>query len=134
MSAAIRGRPMKLTGSPAARQQPPMKQPTEPAPRIAILAAATIGGDALVGQPQALGRRARLPENVDRNAAARVPVAADPEPLGLHLARQTLADPDRHLLVEPGMVAVRAEEQLEALALDDRLARCIVDDEVGEVG
>ena len=53
---------MKVTGSPAACQQPPMKQPTEPAPRIAIRgvgksATATIGRNALVRQPQAFGWR-----------------------------------------------------------------------------
>jgi len=35
-----------------------------------------VGGDALIGQPQAFGWRAGLPEHVDRHAAARVPVAA----------------------------------------------------------
>ncbi len=43
-------------------------------------AAAAIGRHALVGQPQALGRRAGLPEDVDRDAAARVPIAADAQP------------------------------------------------------
>jgi hypothetical protein len=36
-----------------------------------------IGRDALIGDPHALGQSAGLPEHVDRNAAARIPVAAD---------------------------------------------------------
>src|SRR5690242_18753263 len=111
MSSAMLGRPMNVTGRPAACQQPPMKQPTEPAPRTAILgvsATAAIRRDSLVGQPQPLGRRARLPEDVDRHSAARIPIAADPQPLGLHLAREALADPHRHVLVKAAMVAVRA--------------------------
>src|SRR5690348_1882800 len=102
---------MKVTGMPAACQHPPMKQPTEPAPRTAILSAATVRSDALVGQPQAFGRRARLPEYVDRHPAPRVPVAADAQPARLHLAHQPLADADGHILVEAAMVAKRAEEE-----------------------
>ena len=48
--------------------------------RLIARLAAAIGRDALVGQPQALGRRAGLPEHVDRHAAARIPVAADAQP------------------------------------------------------
>src|SRR4051794_7149847 len=124
---------MKVTGKPAAAQAPPMKQPTEPAPRMTTLSAATVWRDALVGQPQALGRLARLPEDVDRNAAARIPVAADAQPLRLHFLNQALAYADRHVLVEACMVAERAEEQLEALALDDRLAGRIIDHEMREI-
>src|SRR5262245_55945228 len=108
MSSAKRCRPKKVTGSPAACQQPPIRQPTEPAPRTAILSATTIRLDALIGQPQALGRRSRLPEDVDRDPAARVPIAADPEPPRLHLRDEALADPDRHVLVEAAMIAEAA--------------------------
>src|SRR6185437_14434352 len=47
---------------------------------VALLgvSAPAIRRDALVGQPQALRRRGGLPEDVDRDAAARVPVGADP--------------------------------------------------------
>src|SRR5690348_520054 len=113
---------MNVTGSPAACHAPPMKQPTEPAPRTAILgpsATAAIGLNPLVRQPQPFRRLSRLPEHVDRHSAARVPIAADAQPPGLHLGEETLADADRHVLMEAAMVAVGAEEQLEALALDD---------------
>src|SRR5882724_3069658 len=41
------------------------------------LPAPTIGRDALVGHPHPLRQPAGLPEHVDRDAAARIPVAAD---------------------------------------------------------
>src|SRR5438270_3228384 len=110
---------MNVTGTPAACHAPPTKQPIEPAPRTATLAAATICLDALVRQPQPVGRRPRLPEDVDRHPAARIPIAADAQPLRLHLLRQPLPDADGHVFVEAVVVAVTAEEQLEALALDD---------------
>src|SRR5690348_8192527 len=133
MSRAILGRPMKVTGRPATFQAPPMKQPTEPAPRTATLSPATVWSDALIGQPQPLRRFARLPEDIDRHSAARVPIAADAQPLRLHLGHQPLPDPHGHVFMEAAMVPVRSEKQLEALALDDCLGRRIVDDEVREV-
>ena len=45
-----------------------------------ISPASAIARHSLVGQPQVGGRRARLPEHVDRDTAARVPIAADPKP------------------------------------------------------
>src|SRR6478735_3083982 len=96
---------MKVTGSPAACHAPPMKQPTDPAPRTAILSPATIGCDSLVGQPQALRRLARLPVHVDRHSAARIPIAADAQPQRFHLSRQALADADGQVLVKAAMVA-----------------------------
>src|SRR5438270_13576074 len=107
---------MNVTGTPAACHAPPTKQPIEPAPRTATLAAATIRLDRLVRQPQPVGRRPRLPEDVDRHPAARVPVTADPEPLRLHLFGQPLADADGHILVEAVVVAIAPKEQFEALA------------------
>ena len=45
-----------------------------------------------------------------------------------------LADADGHVLVEPGMIAERTEEQLEAFRLDAPLVRGIFDHDMGEVG
>src|SRR5690348_15596144 len=115
MSRAIVGRPIKVTGSPAASHVPPMKQPTEPAPRTAILSAATVGCDALIRQPQTLRRFPRLPKDVDRHSPARIPIAADPQPLRLHFLDETLSNPDGDVLMESAVVAVGAEEELEAL-------------------
>ena len=54
--------------------------------------ASAIRGNALVRQPEAGRRRFRLPENIDRNAAARIPVTADAEPSRLEEGGQPLAD------------------------------------------
>ncbi len=78
-------------------------------------AAAAVGGDALVGQPHAAGKRARLPEHVDRHAAARVPVAADAQELRLQQSDEALADGQRAVLVEGTVVAERAEVELQRL-------------------
>ena len=75
-----------------------------------------------------------MPEHVDRDSAARIPIAADAQPHRLHLVEQPLADADGAVLVKPGMVAEAAQEQFERLGFDDRLAGNIVDDEVREVG
>src|SRR5690606_17235070 len=97
-------------------------------------AAAAIGRDTLIGQPQPLRRRAALPEDIDRNASARVPVAANPQPARPHFLEQALADADGDVLVEAAVITERGEEQLEALALDDGLAGGVVDYHVGEIG
>src|SRR5215204_1998474 len=48
--------------------------------------------DTLVGHPHALGQFAGLPEHVDRDAAAWIPVAADAKPFRLDLGGNPLAD------------------------------------------
>jgi hypothetical protein len=96
------------------------------------LAAAPGTAHTLVGQPEPGRGLARLPEDVDRHAAARVPIAADAQPLRLHLFDQPLADADRHVLVEAAMVAERAQEELEALGFDDGRGGRIVDDEMAQ--
>src|SRR5688500_13882518 len=64
----------------------------------------SIGGHPLVGRPYAVGESSLLPEHVDGDTAARVPVAADPEPARFEQVDQALAYPDRAILVE-GAVA-----------------------------
>ena len=68
----------------------------------------------LVGQPDALGQPAGLPEHVDRHAAARIPVAADPQPLRLEQAGEPLADADRAVLVERAVVAEARRDRASA--------------------
>ena len=75
-----------------------------------------------------------MPEDVNGNAAARIPVSADPQPYGLHLAEQALADADGHILVKPAMVAERTKEQLQRLRFDDRVAGRVIDHQMGEIG
>ena len=92
-----------------------------------------VGRHALVGQPHASGRRAGLPEHVDRHAAARIPVAADAQVVRLQQRRQPLADRHRAVLVERAVVAERGEVQLQRLGFDQPRLRHVVDDEVREV-
>src|SRR6185437_8636269 len=59
-----------------------------------------IGCHALIGQPQALGWRAGLIEHVDRHAAARIPVAADAQPVGCDRLDHAPRDGQGAVLVE----------------------------------
>ena len=74
--------------------------------------AAAIGRDTLLGNPHAVGRRAALPEHVDGDAAARIPIAADPEPGGIDQLDDTLAYRDGRVLVEGANVAEACEIKL----------------------
>src|SRR3546814_13000097 len=101
---------------------------------VQSLTPAPIALDTLIGHPQPLGRWSRLPEHIDWNAAARIPIAADPEPPGLHLLEQALADPHRAILVKGGVVAEAAQKQLQRLGFDDRVAGRIVDHQMRKIG
>src|SRR6516165_7945367 len=63
-------------------------------------AAPAIGGDTGIGQPQPGRRLAGLVEDVDRDAAARVPIAADPQPLWGEGVDQPPGDREGAILVE----------------------------------
>src|SRR5215471_18261855 len=78
-----------------------------------------IGSDAGVGEPQPGGRLAGLVEYVDRDAAARVPIAADPQPLRLHSVDQTARHHQGAVFVEGAMIAKRAQKELQRLAFED---------------
>src|SRR5262249_14993363 len=97
------------------------------------LTPAAIGGDALIRNPQPLGQSAGLPKNIDWNAAARLPVAADPEPFRLDLGSQPLADHDCAILVECTVIAEASNVKLQRFRLQEPLARGIVDDEMRKV-
>src|SRR3546814_10021049 len=73
----------------------------------------------LVGQPESLRRRGRLPEHVDRHAAARVPVAADAQPLRRQLRDEPAADGEGAVLVEGAVVAEGAEVELQRLRSEE---------------
>merc|ERR1712185_789803 len=89
---------------------------------------------ALIGHPKAVGHGAALPEYVDRNATARVPVAADTQPARRHLVEQALPYADGHILVKTAMIAEASEKQLEAFRFHDGLARRVVDHQMREIG
>src|SRR3954471_14169904 len=81
-------------------------------------AASTVRGHPLVRNPDAVRRRAGLIEHVDRDAAARIPVAADPQPDRLQLVLKALGDADRAGLVEGAMIAEQRQIHLQRFALD----------------
>src|SRR6202035_3654523 len=91
---------------------------------------AAIGRDALVGYPHSLRQSAGLPEHVDRNAAARVPVAADAEPFRLDFGRYPLSDRNRAVLVERTMIAEARDIEFQGFRLQQPLARHVVDHEM----
>ena len=88
----------------------------------------------MLGQPQAGWRLAGLIEDIDRNAAARVPIAADPQPQRLQLLIQPFGDLERAGLVEAAVAAKGAKVELQRLALDQARIRRVVDNQMGEVG
>src|SRR6185437_4975663 len=95
---------------------------------------AAVGRHALVGNPHSLRQRTGLPEYVDWNAAARVPVTADPEPLRLDPCGNPLADHDRAILMEGAVIAETCDIKLQRLRFQQPLAGDVVDDEVRKIG
>src|SRR5579859_7463776 len=94
------------------------------------LAAAAIGRDALVGNPEPSGQAAGLPEHVDRNPAARIPIAADPKPFRPDLGCDPLADHDRTVLVKGAVIAEACDIKLERFRLQEPSSGRIVDHEM----
>ncbi len=64
----------------------------------------------MVRQPDALWRLAGLPEDVDRDATARIPVGANPQPLGIKQLDDALGEIDRAILVEGAVIAEGKEK------------------------
>src|SRR4051794_18849768 len=62
--------------------------------------ATAIGGDPGVGQPSPGGQVAGLVEDVDRDAAARIPVAADAQPAGAERCDESARNRQRAVLVK----------------------------------
>src|SRR5690242_2584538 len=100
---------------------------TEPLP------AAAIGRDTMLRKPQAAGRRARLVEDVDRHAPARIPIAADAQPYRPQRLDEAARDLHRAILMKGAVIAEGAQVKLQRLALDEKAPRHIVDDEMREI-
>src|SRR3954470_19812133 len=83
-------------------------------------ASPAIGSDARIGEPQPGGRLACLVEYVDRDAAARVPIAADPQPYRGQGIDQPARDGQSTVFVKGAVVAKRAEIELQRFAFEDR--------------
>jgi hypothetical protein len=97
-------------------------------------APAAIGGHTLVRKPHAGRALSGLPEDVDGDAAARIPVPADAQEMRFDEVRYALADGNRAVLMERAVIAERCEIELERLRLDEPAVRHVVDDEVRKVG
>src|SRR3954447_13158884 len=96
-------------------------------------APSAIGRDALFGHPQSLRRAAGLPEHVDRDAASRIPIAADAQELRLDLARDALADHHGAILVEGTVIAEARDVEFERFRLQQPLAGGVVDHQMCEI-
>src|SRR4051812_36974340 len=92
-----------------------------------------IGRDALVGDPHALRKPSGLPEHVDRDAAARIPVAADAQPFRPDLGCDPFADHDRAILVERAVIAETRDIELQRFRLQQPAARYVVDHQMSEI-
>src|SRR5437879_7997188 len=114
-------RPARASSASRASANPTASKPIASAcPRIASRiaavmgsAATTIGRDAGIGQPQPRRRLAGLVENIDRDTAARIPVASDAQPARRQCGDQPPCDRQRAVLVKRGAVAERAEEEFQ---------------------
>jgi hypothetical protein len=71
-----------------------------------------IWGHALVRQPRPLRRLPRLIEDIDRHAAAGIPIAAEAKPGGFQHLFETLRDREGAILVEGAVMAELAEKKL----------------------
>ena len=78
--------------------------------------------------------RRGLPENINRNAAARIPIAANAQPFRFHARDQPLGDHYGAILMKRTMIAEAAHKQLKAFALDQMLVGYIIDNQIGKIG
>src|SRR5271154_3730084 len=95
---------------------------------------AAVGGDPLIWNPHPLRQFSSLPEHIDWNAAARVPVTTDPQPLRLDRSRNSFADRDRAVFVERTVIAEARDIEFQRFRLQQPLAGDVIDHEMGEVG
>src|SRR3982751_2359882 len=92
--------------------------------------ASAVRRDTLIWNPHSLRQLAGLPEHVDRNAAARIPVAADAQPFRLDLGCYSFADHDRAVFMERAVIAKARDIEFQGFRLQQPLARHVVDHEM----
>src|SRR5690606_42073069 len=92
-----------------------------------------LGGDSLIGEPKAFRRQAALPEDIDWNPAARIPITSNSQPSRRGFGEKSLPNPDRHILVKARVVAECAKKKLQALGFDYCLFWRIVDHEMSKI-
>src|SRR3546814_1653032 len=78
-------------------------------------------------EPWPRRRFTRLPEHVDGNAAARIPIAANSEPERPHFREQPLANANSAILMKARVVTECTKKQLQRFRLNNHLIRGIVD-------
>ena len=74
------------------------------------LAAAAIRRDASIRHIQVFWHRPSLPEHIDGDAAARIPISANPKPAGLEQIGNILPNAERAILMEAAMIAKTGQE------------------------
>src|SRR3546814_6902129 len=74
-----------------------------------------------------------MPEHVDWNAAARIPIAANSEPERSHFREQPLANANSAILMKARVVTECTKKQLQRFRLYNHFIRGIVNDEMREV-
>ena len=77
------------------------------------LAPTPVGSDALVRQPEPFRSRSALPEDIDRDAATWVPVAANPKPARLGRLEQPTTDRHGAVFMKGAMVSEGSQIELE---------------------
>src|SRR3954470_5846894 len=91
---------------------------------------AAVGRHTLIWNPHSLRQLAGLPEYVDRNAAAGIPVAADAQPFRLDLGCYPFADHHRAVFVKRAVIAEARYIELQGFRFQQPLALHIVDHEM----
>src|SRR3984893_5712582 len=86
-------------------------------PGLPTSSPSAIGCDALIGNPHSLWQFAGLPEHVDRNTAARIPVAADAQPFRLDLGCNPFSGRDGAVLMECPVISKTGDIQLQGFRL-----------------
>src|SRR3954464_1689091 len=97
------------------------------------LTASPVGGDAGVGQPHAARQFSALPEDINRHAAARIPVACHADELWFDCLLYTLADLECGVLVKSAGLEKAVQELLQRFGFHDPGGGHIMSYEMGEV-
>src|SRR5262249_37449917 len=106
----------------------------EPSLHAARLTAPTVRRNALIGEPYVLGQLALSEEHIDGYAAARIPIAANAEPMGSQNLNEPFADCDRAIFMESAVIAEGSEIEFERFRFHEQITRDVIDNQMREVG
>ena len=102
-------------------------------PRVKWLGAAAVKGNAQIWNMDRFGWSPCLVEDVDGDAAARVPEAGDAEPFGFGFRDEAFGDRHSAVFMKGSVIAERREIELERFAFDEGGFGDVIDDEKGEI-